>query len=236
MLIVTHSPVAALPVKCSASLANKDAFWYDIKKVDVVAIKRAPSLCFLCFCYIAVLCFPLLPQFAVSYTELVEFSGRGWFRVWVLVLCEGQDPVFPGTVPTKLTLCRFQVHEQTRDERPWAVRSHNHHECRYFSLLPERRMVQISILPSILFLLPIWVSFYFLCLPSHLHLCFFFQLGSVYKRNFIDKNKYSADFSERKSTITIWFCFKTQLLIWSELLFWIRLTWKLQAFLLLSVI
>lgn len=39
MLIVTHSPVAALPVQCSVSLANKDAFWYDIEEVYLMAVR-----------------------------------------------------------------------------------------------------------------------------------------------------------------------------------------------------
>lgn len=38
-LIVTHSPVAVLPVKCSVSLANKDAFRYNVEKVYIVTIK-----------------------------------------------------------------------------------------------------------------------------------------------------------------------------------------------------
>uniref|UniRef100_A0A8B9VBE3 Glia maturation factor beta n=1 Tax=Anas zonorhyncha TaxID=75864 RepID=A0A8B9VBE3_9AVES len=58
------------------------------------------------------------------------------------------------------------VHEQACDERPRSVRPYDHHECRHLSLLPERGMVQISILPSIFFLLLIWVSF-FLYPPSH---------------------------------------------------------------------
>lgn len=79
-------------------------------------------------------------------------------QFWYSVVGGGQDPRFPWLSPH--TACAsFQVHEQTRDERPRALRSYDHHECRYFSLLPERRMVQISILPSIFFLLPIWVSF-----------------------------------------------------------------------------
>lgn len=75
-------------------------------------------------------------------------SGIPW---WV----GGRTHVSHGCPPTP-ACASFQVHEQTCDEWPRALRSYDHHECRYFSLLPERRMVQISILPSIFFLLLIW--------------------------------------------------------------------------------
>lgn len=96
-------------------------------------------------------CIRHVNRFSVKGVTPCLSSGIPW---WV----GGRTHISRGCHPTPAR-ASFQVHEQTRDERPRALRSYDHHECRYFSLLPERRMVQISILPSIFFLLPIWVSF-----------------------------------------------------------------------------
>lgn len=92
---------------------------------------------------------------------MVQFCGQA-----VSGVQEPASPISGSKLISKLIVCRFQVHEQARDERPRSVRPYDHHECRHLSLLPERGMVQISILPSIFFLLLIWVSF-FLYPPSH---------------------------------------------------------------------
>lgn len=175
------------PVQCSVSWEILDAFWESLGHGCTIRTITWLSqvLFFILLCCVRIeLCVlkSLTCQKCTETIPSVECQWKWQFRsplpfpkTWELncfsvkgvTLClscgipwwvGGRTLISCGCDPTP-ACASFQVHEQTRDERPGALRSYDHHECRYFSLLPERRMVQISILPSIFFLLPIWVSF-----------------------------------------------------------------------------